>query len=237
MLLDAATFLIAAATLFAIRLAESRPDPGGENWRGAVAGGLRFIRATPELGQLVIALVVGFAVVGLIETVAFAVVAALGRPAAFLGVLVSVQGVGAVLTGVSAPRLMSRVGESRLAAAGLLASGIGVAGLAVRVTAVDLAAMTVLGAGITAVAIGANTLLQRRTPAHLLGRVASAAELAVTVPQTVFIGVGAALVAAVDYQLLLGAVTALMVASGGWLITRPPSGRAESGLLLADSKR
>lgn len=80
--------------------------------------------------------------------------------------------------------------------------------------------MVVLGVGITATAIGANTLLQRRTPAHLLGRVDAAAELAVTVPQTLFVGLGAALVAVVSYQLLIGATATVMLISGLWLLTR-----------------
>ncbi len=237
-LIDVATFLIATATLLAIRVAEPRPAPRVGSWRDEVSGGARFIRATPELRQLVLALVIGFAVVGLIETVSFAVVAALGRPPAFLGVLVSVQGVGAVLAGVSAPRLMRRVGEGRLAAGGLLVSATGIASLAVPITAVDLAGMAVLGAGITAVAIGTNTSLQRRTPTQLLGRVDAAAEVTITVPQTVFIGVGAALVATVNYQLLIGATTALMLGSGIWLLTRQsqPSATASAPLTSGDGR-
>ena len=88
---------------------------------------------------------------------------------------------------------------------------------------VDAAGMAVLGAGVTATAIGANTLIQRRTPADLLGRVDAAADVLVTVPQTLFIGLGAALVAAVDYRLVLALVTVLMVASGTWLATRRPA--------------
>ena len=131
-LVDAGTFLVAAGTLVAIRLAEPVPVPTGAGWRRAVTGGVRFIRATPDLRRVIVALVIGFAVIGLVETAAFAVVAALGRPPAFLGVLVSAQGIGAVLAGLSAPRVMRRFGESRLAGGGLLLTGAGVAALAAR---------------------------------------------------------------------------------------------------------
>lgn len=220
-LIDSATFLVAAVTLIAIRVAEPAPHPGGERWAGAVAGGVRFLWSTPVLRQLVTAFVLGFAVIGLIETLVFSVVAALQRPPAFLGVLVSAQGVGAIAAGLTAARLMRKSGESRVAAGGLLACSLGIGGLIIPRTTIDVAAMVVLGAGITATAIGANTLIQRRTPTHLLGRVDAAAEVAVTVPQTMFIGIGAALVAVISYQLLLAATATLMLLSGTWLLTRP----------------
>lgn len=116
---------------------------------------------------------------------------------------------------------MRSVGEGRLAAGGLLGCALGIAGLIVPDTGVDVSAMAILGAGITTTSIGANTLLQRRTPNHLLGRVDAAAEVAVSVPQTLFIGIGAALVAAVNYQILLTATAALMLTNGLWLLTRP----------------
>jgi len=220
-LVDAATFLVAAVTLVLITVVEPRPQPSTVGWRTAVAGGVVFIRRTPALRQLLLAYALGYAVIGLIETIAYAIVAALARPPAFLGVLVSAQGVGAIVVAFTAPRVMRRLGESRVAAGGLLLCGLGVAGLTISVTAVDVTAMATLGAGLTATVIGANTLIQRHTPADLLGRVNAATELAVTVPQTVFIGVGAALVATVDYRVLLAVMTVTMLASGVWLLTRP----------------
>ena len=51
--------------------------------------------------------------------------------------------------------------------------------------------------------IGMVTLLQRRTPGPLQGRAFAASEFALGVPQTLGIAIGAALVALVDYRLLL----------------------------------
>ncbi len=220
-LVDAATFLLAATSLVLIRVDEPASPPRTAGWWATLGEGVRYIRATPVLRQLVVAFTVGFAVIGLLETVAFAVTAALGRPPAFLGVLVSVQGVGAMAVGLTAPRAMRRLGEGRLAAAGLVTCAAAIGALALPVTVVAVTAMAVLGGGITATGIGANTLIQRRTPSRLLGRVDAAAEAAVTVPQTVFIGLGAALVAAVDYRFLLAVTAGLMLTTGGWLFTRP----------------
>lgn len=221
MLIDAATFLVAAATLALIRLDEPRPEPSTTTWSTSVAAGVQFIRRTPVLRQLVVTFALGFAIIGLIETIIFAIVAALGRSPAFLGVLVSAQGVGAIIAGLIAPLVMRHLGEGRVAAGGLVVCGIGVAALTAPITAVAPIAMATLGAGITATVIGANTLLQRRTPAELLGRVDAAAKVAVTVPQTVFIGIGAALIAAVDYRVLLAIMASVMLIAGTWLVTRP----------------
>jgi len=230
-LADAATFLLAATGLVLIRVDEPAGEARTAGWWATLGEGVQYIRATPVLRQLVVAFTVGFAVIGLLETVAFAVAAALGRPPAFLGVLVSAQGVGAVAVGLTAPPAMRRLGEGRLAAAGLLTCAAAIGALVLPVTAVAVTAMAVLGGGITATVIGANTLVQRRTPSRLLGRVDAAAEAAVTLPQTAFIGLGAALVAAVDYRVLLAGTAGLMLATGSWLFTRP----AQRSLLQAGS--
>ncbi|MGH3664140.1 MAG: MFS transporter, partial [Micromonosporaceae bacterium] len=59
------------------------------------------------------------------------------------------------------------------------------------------------GAGLPWLTIGAITLMQRRSPPHLQGRVFSGFDLAVTVPQVLSIALGAALIELVGYQTLL----------------------------------
>ena len=60
-----------------------------------------------------------------------------------------------------------------------------------------------------------------RTPADLLGRVEAALTIAVTVPQTASIALGAALVAVVDYRLLLAVMAAVLVISVVYLMGGP----------------
>jgi len=60
-----------------------------------------------------------------------------------------------------------------------------------------------------------------RTPADLLGRVDAALTIAVTVPQTASIALGAALVAVVDYRLLLAVMAAVITISVAYLMGGP----------------
>ena len=97
--------------------------------------------------------------------------------------------------------------------------------------------MALLGLCIVWVNVGALTLIQRRTPADLLGRVDAALMIAVTVPQTASIALGAALVAVVDYRLLLAVMAAVLVISvvylmggpGAWHRRGRPRWRCETG--------
>jgi len=86
--------------------------------------------------------------------------------------------------------------------------------------AVVLAGKVCFGVGTPWIIVGAITVLQRLTPGPLQGRVYSAAELLMGVPQTLSIAAGAALVAVTDYRWLLVAEAAVMAASATYLLTR-----------------
>ena len=58
------------------------------------------------------------------EAVVFDVVAGLKREPAFLGVLVSAQGVGAIAVTFVMPRFIQRYGEARTVCVGLLAAAL-----------------------------------------------------------------------------------------------------------------
>jgi hypothetical protein len=72
--------------------------------------------------------------------------------------------------------------------------------------------------------VGAITLVQRQTPARLLGRVDAAANVLVTVPQAVSLAVGAAAIAVLDYRILLAVMAVVMLAAAGFLARVPGSG-------------
>jgi hypothetical protein len=97
---------------------------------------------------------------------------------------------------------------------------------------VVLAAMGLLGLCIVWFNVGAITLIQRRTPADLLGRVDAALTIAITVPQTVSIALGAALVAVVNYRLLLATMTVVIVIAAAYLAGEPRARKSpESGAM------
>jgi MFS family permease len=208
---DAATFLVAAAAIARMRLAEDPPPRTDRSPLAELSAGLTHIRAEPALRRLLSACAVAFLVVGLTESVFFAVVQyGLHRPPAFIGVLASAQGAGCVAGGLTAARLIGRVGELAAVAAGLLAFAVGDGLCALPWLGVVLTGKAVAGAGLTLLFVGFTTTLQRRTPGPLAGRVSLTAEMLTSGPQMVSIAAGALLVTVVDYRVLLLVIVAGM---------------------------
>jgi MFS family permease len=238
-LLDAGTFLVAAGTVLVLRRREPRPARGGgAHWRAELGAGIRHVARTPALRQTVIAGLIAVSAIGFFETVVFAVVGqGLHRSPAFLGVLTSLQGAGALAGGVLAGPVMRRAGERLLIAAGLAACAAATLLLITASLPPVLAAMAVLGLSIVWINVGAITLIQRRTPGALLGRVDAALEFAITVPQAVSIALGAALIAVVNYRVLLLAMAAVIAFSACYLGSRREheAGTAVSAPPQADS--
>jgi hypothetical protein len=80
----------------------------------------------------------------------------------------------------------------------------------------------VAGFGLAWLIVGFATSVQLRTPARLQGRVASAADVMISTPQTVSIAVGAALVTVFDYRLLVVVMAAVVSGCSVYLLTRGP---------------
>jgi MFS family permease len=232
---DAALFGVAALALAAVRVTESAPEPTTNRLRTELTAGFRHVRAVPLLLQLVLVGALAFGVTGLFETVGFAVIdQGLHRSPSFLGVLDTVQGAGAVLGGLVAARVLRRLGEARTVGVGLGMVGVGAVFMTLPVLPVVLAGMAVLGAGVPLFVVGWSTGLQRYTPRRLQGRVNAAANLAVTVPQTASIGLGAMLIAIVDYRILLLVIFAGMIACCLMLLVRPAAATTGASRQPAD---
>jgi MFS family permease len=220
-LLDVATFVIAAALLALMRVVEPAPAPRTGRLLAGITDGARHLRATIPLRQLTLASGVALLVIGFSETLTFEVAGTgLGREPSFVGVLIAVQGVGAVIGAASAAGLVRRFGEGYLAGAGMLVFSLGVTLLMSGALPVVLAGKVLFGAGIPWIIVGLFTLLQRLTPGPLQGRTYSAIDVLCNTPQTVSIALGALLVAFVDYRLLLLVEAVVVAAAGTWLLTR-----------------
>jgi MFS family permease len=221
-LLDAATFVLAAGSLALMRVAEPKPGPREGRFLAEVAAGARHLRETVPLRQLTVASAAALLVIGFSETLTFEVAGTgLGRDPGFVGVLIAVQGVGAVVGALTAAGLVRRLGEGYVAGAGMVVFSFGVTLLASGSLAVVLVGIVLFGLGIPWIVVALFTLLQRSTPGPLQGRVYSTVELLVNTPQTISIALGAVLVAFVDYRLLLLVEAATVAAAGLWLLTRP----------------
>jgi len=232
-LLDAATFVAAAGAVAALRVREPAPAPAAAHWRAELVAGIRYVGHTAVLRRLLIAGVIALLVFGFFETVPFTVIGqGLHRAPAFLGVLEAVMGIGALAGGAMAAPVMRRTGERTLVALALAVAAAACLLLILPSLPVVLAAMGLLGVGIVWVNVGAITLIQRRTPPALLGRVDAALTIAITVPQTASIALGAALVAVVDYRLLLATMAVVIVAAAAYLAGWPRARKStESGAM------
>lgn len=220
--LTMACFAAAAALLVGMKLVESVAVDG--KTRGSylheVMAGFRHLAGTPMLGRLTIAIAVAFAATGLVNVTAFAVIEqGLGLGAAAIGPLVTVQGIGAVLAGVTSARAIGSFGETRVFGVGLLLLGLGVMPLLSGVLLAVIVGLAAVGAGVTWSVVSYVTLRQRLTPARLQGRTSAAANVSINLPQTVVMFVGAAVIALVDYRVLI-AVTAVAVLAAALLTPR-----------------
>jgi MFS family permease len=68
-----------------------------------------------------------------------------------------------------------------------------------------LSGAVVIGAGLSVFLVAYNTLMQRMTAPEMQGRVFAAGEAVTSLPFTLSIGIGAALVAVVSFRLLFAA--------------------------------
>lgn len=232
-IVDAATFVIAAVALLAIGAVEPARGIEKRDWRADIGGGLRFIRNASVLRQLMLACGLVMLVLGFFESIGIAVVTrGLGHTPAFLGVLGAAQAMGTIVGGLTAGLMVRRTGVGRTVIAGLGLVAASSLLLMSSAEVVVLIAVVILGGGVPWIITGATTALQRDTPAGVQGRVFAAFEFAVTVPQAISVAVGAALIATINYRVLLGVVAAVTVISLGYLAVHPTQRARPSALAL-----
>ncbi|MFI7180630.1 MFS transporter [Streptomyces anthocyanicus] len=225
-LLDAATFVLAAAVYAALRVREAPPGRPAGNWRQHTAEGARYLWGHPGLRPLVLAGGVTMLCAGVNGATAYAVVDALGHSPAYAGALYAVQGAGSVVAGLLTGWAVRRLGGRRFAAAGIALFAVAVAVRAAPYDAVALATSAAIGAGLPAVLIAALTAVQHETPGPLLGRVAATANSLVFAPNVLGLAAGAALVEPAGLWPLLPVVAAVLLGTAAVLAaTRWPAGR------------
>ena len=165
----------------------------------------------------VLVLVICMLALGLAESVFFAVVdQGLHKPVTFLGLMQTAAGVGAVAGGIGITALIPRTGDLRPVPVGL---GLLAAGSALQMVPsvwAALVGMALLGAGLPITVVCLTTLLQRRTPSAIQGRVFTTYEMCFGVPQVLSIAAGSALVAVVDFRVLLAVMATGIAASAAY---------------------
>lgn len=168
--INAATFVALLVALLAIR-PQARPPQDPEADR-TVRAGLAHVRRDPAL----LWLLGGVAAVGFatdpINTLAPPLAAELEAEGDLVAFLVSAFGVGAAATALGAGRLQRDLGRLTTAAlgGGLLAAGLAVAGAA-PTGPIAIAGFTVMGCGFVLGLTSLTSVLQRRVPEALRGRI------------------------------------------------------------------
>jgi MFS family permease len=203
-LFDVATFVAAVGALLSVRIEEHPPDPGERGrLRVEILAGAAHLFRTPLLAQVTRAASLAMLVLGFYESLTFAVIAALGRPPSFFGVLMSVQAAGSIAGGLAVGWVTRRVGEARTLGLALLGWAIASLIYLEADLPVDLVAIAIFGMAVPFYAVAVTTATQRYTPHQLQGRANVAINTATSLAQTLSIAVGAFLVDTIGYQPLL----------------------------------
>lgn len=234
-ILDASAFVISAAILSRIRAPDLEPAEGPrESPLAELTAGVRHIVRTLDLRRLVFYTAGVLIFLGIVEVAVFGLIdQGLGRPPAFLGVLSTLEGAGAVVGGIVAASVMARLGEVRMAAAAIAGFGLAVALDATAVLPIVVAGSLLVGVFVAFYFVAYQTLLQRRTPVDLQGRVFTASEAITTAPYSISIAIGALIIDAVGFRALYLTTLAACLLGGGLLYrtaSRPGRGaRSEAG--------
>jgi MFS family permease len=227
--IDSVTFLIAAFSVLALHVREDAPVRVPQHFREELTAGFRHINATPVLKRMVIALAVACSVVGFAETAIFAVNAnELHKSASFIGVIMAAQGVGAVIGGPLSAPAMRRTGERWLSGFGLFLAAIGCVLFEGGSLTLVLLGAVAFGVALPPLLVGAYTLVQTRTSDELQGRAYSAFDLIATLPQTISIALGAALISVLGYRGELTIIAAVFTLATV-LVLLPVSGEPNFG--------
>jgi MFS family permease len=221
-IVDSVSFAGVVTALLLMRTPEPRFERVEHSFISEAMAGARHIVHTIPLRQIIFSTGAALFVVGFSETIIFAVIdQGLHRPPSFLGVLSSLQGVGAIAGGLTAVRGLRRLGDVRLAGIGM--AGFAVGDLTFMSSSLPLIAVGIMvaGFGVSWLIVGLMTAVQVRTPLRLQGRVSSAADVLISTPQTISIAIGAALIAVVDYRVLVVVEAVAVALCGVYLLTRP----------------
>jgi MFS family permease len=219
-ILDAATFVGSAIFIARMRLREAKPDPTEHHFKQDVLAGFRHILKTPPLRHVLVGLTVAMLVIGFGETLIFFVIQAIHRQPTFFAYFGAIQGVGSIIGGVTAASAIRRLGEVTVVGLGAIAFAVADLALVYPSLAIIFVVGPIAGIGVAWAIVGYSTVLQTKTPFAVQGRVASAADLAISTAQTLSIATGAALATIINWRVLFVVMAVVVAGSAVWMLTR-----------------
>lgn len=200
---DAATFLAAAIIIGTMSLPDRKPERSEGNWLTEMSGGIKHLWSDRILRHTLVGLGLLLLVLGFTEASIYAIIDVFDKPVEFVSVIVTIQGVGALAGGLTATWWVRRLGEVGTFAVGALAMAASIAVIAATESLpVLLFDFPLLGYSIPLIIIAFMTLIQRRTPLRLMGRVSTASEVVMGSPQAISLALGATLVSLISYHVI-----------------------------------
>ena len=241
LLADAVSFLVSASALATIRVPETHTSPAERSQRASlradIAAGLRYVVHGPSLRALVTSVAVANFIFGGYAAVVLVFYARqLGLPAAVIGVIVAVAGIGGIVGSLGAGPVARRVGDARL----LWISTIVTTPLLLLVPlgrpggwlALPVIGVVGANAAIAAFNVCVRAALQRNVPPALLGRVTASIRVFSRGALPLGALVGGAIASAATPRIALFAMLACFVAVP-ILVWRSPISRTRTLTELA----
>src|SRR4051794_2611762 len=214
--LDATSFFVAALVIASLPVREVAPEREETHLWTQLTAGVRHLAQEPVLRHVLTGFALAMLVMGFTESAIYAVLDAFDKPVTYVSVIVAVQGVGAVAGGLASSSVVKRVGEVAGCVAGLVAIVVGILVIAATHSFVVVCIATAsFGAAIPTIIVSLMTLVQRRTPQAIMGRVSTAVEVVMAAPQAISLALGALLVVVLSYRqifVIMAVVTALSAA-------------------------
>ena len=227
--LDAATFALAALVITRIRGGDHPPVLEPQRLVPALTAGARHLLRTPSIRPVALAAAGVMALSGLGVAAQYSLVHGVGERPAFLGAFSALLGAGSIVASLTAGRLITRLGERRLAVIGLINFAVGNLLRANHWLASALAGSLVLGFALPYVFLAALNVAQRATPDELQGRVSAALTFALFGPQALAQTAGSALIAHTSYVVIYIGSAAVGVAIAAALARPKAAPRLNSG--------
>jgi MFS family permease len=213
--LAAGALVIGAALYLLVRSDQpAQPERVRSPMWTEVAEGVRFLLRQPRVRMPVAIAATAMFFAGLGNAAIYSVVdEALRRSPAFVGVLSSIQGGGAIVGGLMSGRLIDRRGETALATVGIAVFALGPMAQATGWLPAVLLGSAMAGVGLPWTVVAGLTAVQRHTAPAMVGRVAASANTLVFGAPALSIPLGALLVSILDYRipLVVAAVACMIV--------------------------
>src|SRR5215475_11660088 len=220
-IIDIASFAVAAVALASIRVAEVRPGRSEQHWVSEVGAGLRHMWSTIAIRDTTVSIAVCLLALGAVDTIVFAYIdEGLHKSPSFLGLLLTVQGIGAIFGALAAPAIMTRLGEVATVAIAIGSFGLCIGLIIYPSVVLAFIAMPLAGLANPPGFVAYNTVMQRRTRGPIMGRVSAAANMVIGSAQTLSMAAGASLIAIVDYKAMFAIISAALLVNSGVLWRR-----------------